>query len=238
MNILIIEDDKLLGKRISDVFYEKVITNRITLIYSFEELMSEYTSIWLYDIVLTDLNLWNYGEPEWFQVIKKIREYNKVIPIVVISGYDDIEKLRYAFSLGISDYIIKPVRLKELEVRVMNWFHSYYSTKLAYTGKVFSYGAMTYNIDQNKFYYSDNYIPLSKNEKYILSLFFSHPEKILSENYLCEKIWGDVVCIEKRNIRVSIMRLKKKLAIYHLDTWIKNIHSEWYLFQEHIYSNI
>ncbi len=45
MNILIIEDDKLLGKRISDVFYEKVITNRITLIYSFEELMSEYTSI-------------------------------------------------------------------------------------------------------------------------------------------------------------------------------------------------
>lgn len=238
MNILIIEDDKLLGKRISDVFYEKVITNRITLVHSFHEFMNEYLSIWLYDIVLTDLNLWNYWEPEWFQIIKKIREYNIAIPIVVISGYDDIEKLRYAFSLGISDYIIKPVRLRELEVRVMNWFHSYYSTRLIYIWKVFSYKGMTYNIDQNKFYYEENLIPLSKNEKYILSLFFSHPEKILSENYLCEKIWGDIICLEKRNIRVSIMRLKKKLAIHGLDRWIQNIHSEWYIFSETIYSRI
>lgn len=238
MNILIIEDDKILGKRISDVFYEKVITNRITLIHSVADFMSEYNSIWMYDIILTDLNLWNYWEPEWFQIIKKIREYDKAIPIVVVSGYDDIEKLRYAFSLGISDYIIKPVRLKELEVRVMNWFHSYYSTKLIYIGKIFSYKGITYNIDQNKFYYKEQYIPLSKNEKYILSLFFSHPEKIISENYLCEKIWGDIVCLEKRNVRVSIMRLKKKLSTYNLDTWIQNIHSEWYIFQESAYSSM
>ena len=56
-----------------------------------------------------------------------------MVPIVVISGYDDIEKLRYAFSLGISDYIIKPVRRKELEVRVLNWMHTHYTNQLLHS---------------------------------------------------------------------------------------------------------
>lgn len=238
MNILIIEDDLWLGKRISDVFYGKVITNKVHLIHSLQEFTHEYISIWIYDMILTDLNLWNYKDPEWFEIIKKIREYSKTIPIIVISGYDDIEKLRYAFSLGISDYIVKPVRLKELEVRVLNWFHTYYSTKLIHTWKIFTYKQITYNIDQNKFYYKDILIPLSKNNKYILSLFFSHPERVLSEKYLCEKIWGDRCFLEKRNVRISIMRLKKKLAPYWLDSWIQNIHAEWYLFKEEYYSSM
>ncbi len=238
MNILIIEDDQWLWKRISDVFCKKVMTNRISHIYSFADFMNEYSSISLYDIILTDLNLWNYQEPEWFEIIKKIREFNKAIPIIVISWYDDIDKLRYAFSLGISDYILKPIRLKELEIRVLNWFHAHYSSKLSHTWKVFSYKEITYNIDQNKFFFQEEYIPLSKNNKYILSLFFAQPEKILSEKYLWEKIWGDTYYSGKRNIRVSIMRLKKKLAAHKIDTWIQNIHSEWYIFIQDNYSNI
>lgn len=238
MNILIIEDDHLLGKRISDVFYEKIITNRVSLIHSFDDFIQEYTSIWLYDIILTDLNLWNYKEPEWFEIIKKIREYNKSIPIIVISGYDDIEKLRYAFSLGISDYIVKPVRLKELEVRVLNWFHTHYSTKLFHTWKILFYKDITFDIDQNLFFYKESQMNLSKKNKYILSLFFSNPEKILSEKYLCEKIWGDIIYSEKRNIRIGIMRLKKKLAVYGLDAWIQNIHSEWYIFKQEPYAKV
>lgn len=238
MNILIIEDDIWLGQRICDVFYEKIITTRISLIHSFEDFMRQYSSIWLYDIILTDLNLWNYQEPEWFEIIKKIREFHKVVPIVVISGYDDIEKLRYAFSLWISDYIIKPVRLKELEVRVLNWMHTHYSNQLLHSWQVYYYKDISYNIDQNRFYYKEEYISLSKHDKHIFSLFFSNPEKILTENFLCEKIWGDMCCSGERNIRIPIMRLKKKLALFGIDNWISNIHSEWYIFSEKNYSSM
>lgn len=202
MNILIIEDDRVLGKRIRDVFYEQVITNIITLIHSFDDFLTEYPSLWLYDIVLTDLNLWNYSEPEGFKIIQKIRELDKSIPIVVISWYDDIEKLRYAFSLGISDYIVKPVRLKELEVRVMNWLHTYYSTKLIHTGQVFSYQGMKYNIDQNIFYYQEQCLPLSKNDKYILSLFFQIQKKFFQRVFFVKR-YGAIFIFQKREISES-----------------------------------
>jgi two-component system OmpR family response regulator len=232
MNILIIEDDHMLGKRISDVFYEKVVTNRINLIHSFEEFMEEYSSIDLYDIILTDLNLWNYKAPQWFEIIKKIRELHKTVPIIVISGYDDIEKMRYAFSIWISDYIIKPVRLKELEIRVLNWFHTHYTMKLVHVGNILTYKDITFDIDKNIFFYKETKLSLSKKSKYILSLFFSNPDKILSERFLCEKVWGDIIYSEKRNIRICIFRLKKRLAIYGIDNWIENVHSEWYIFKE------
>ncbi len=232
MNILIIEDDLWLGTKISEVFRDTVITNRVTLIHSFKDFIAEYNNINPYDMILTDLNLWNYHSPEWFDIIKKVRQISTAIPIIVISGYDDIDKLRYAFSLWISDYIIKPVRLRELEVRVLNWFHAYYSNKLSHSEKVFSYKNFSYNIDQNNFYYKWEYIPLSKNNKYILSLFFSQPEKILTEEYLCEKLWWDITYSWDRNIRINILRLKQKLAIYWLDACIQNIRSEWYIFSE------
>ncbi len=50
-----------------------------------------------------------------------IRERDPRIPIIVLSGQGDIDILRRAFSLGASDYIIKPIRPKELELRIMNW---------------------------------------------------------------------------------------------------------------------
>ncbi len=238
MNILIIEDDPSLGKRISDIFYNTVTLNRVSLVHSFEEFMKEYLSLSLYDIVLTDLNLWSYEKPEWFEVIKKIREINTVIPIIVISGFDDIDTLRYGFSLGISDYIMKPIRLKELEIRVLNWLHSCYSSTIRCTWKIFNYMELTYDIDKNKFYFKGELIPLSRNNKHILSLFFAQPEKVLSEKYLWEKIWGDTYFSGKRNIRVNIMRLRKKLSMYQIDTWIENIHSEWYIFISNTYSSI
>ena len=123
------------------------------------------------------------------QVIQKIREEYLSIPIIVISGYDDVEKLRYAFSLGITDYIVKPVRLRELEVRVVHWFHTYYRMKMFPPSRVISYKEITFDIHQNIFFYKDYEMILSKRNKYILSLFFSSPEKVLTERYLCEKIW-------------------------------------------------
>ena len=49
-----------------------------------------------------------------------IRERDIQIPIIVLSGRGEIEVLRRTFALGATDYIIKPIRPKELELRIMN----------------------------------------------------------------------------------------------------------------------
>ena len=229
MNILIVEDDRNLWKRIHELFSEKNNTNIVTLIATYQEFLEKYHSLGIYDVVLTDLNLWSYSKPEWIEIIKKIREKNTLIPIIVISGYDDIDKIRYSFSVWANDYIIKPVRMKELEIRIIHWIQSSYTFRRDTYDAPMQYWKLSYNIEENNFYYDGKDMDLSKNNKYILSLFFLSPEKVLSEKYLSEKIWGDIVNSGERNLRIRILRLKRQLMPYAIDSWIQNIHAEWYI---------
>lgn len=227
MNILIIEDDVFLAGKIGKVFESKVIVNRIRIVHSFIEFLDELCIIGSYDIVLTDLKLSDHQEEYCgYKIIRAIREKKMKMPIVVISSFGDIERLRLAFEYGASDYIIKPMRLRELELRIFNWFKLYIRSNASLDGAICTYKDLTYDLDKNEFYFKGRHIPLTKNNKYILSLFFAHPEKLLKESFLEEKIWGDVCCSIRRNLRVNILRLKQSLFPFGIDTWICNIRGE------------
>jgi DNA-binding response OmpR family regulator len=142
MNILIVEDDIFLSERIGKIFGSKVISNRIKILHSYDEFINEIPILSSYDIVLTDLKLSGEGSDDLngYKIIRIVREHLLHIPVVVISGFSDIEKLRYAFECGASDYIIKPIRLHELEIRVLNWFKNHYLLGIRYNGRIHYYG--------------------------------------------------------------------------------------------------
>jgi two-component system, OmpR family, phosphate regulon response regulator PhoB len=121
---------------------------------------------------------------------------------------------------------MKPVRLKELELRVENWFKNHALSRHTARGNVYRYKDLSYNMDTNEFYFKQTRIPLTKNNKYILSLFFHSPEKLLRESFLVEKIWGDICDEVDRNLRVSILRLKNSLTPFGIDSWIQNVRGE------------
>ena len=72
---------------------------------------------------------------------------------------------------------------------------------------------------------------LTKMNKYLLSLFFTHAGKVLNDNFLREKIWWDRWDIVERNLRVVILRLKQSLEKYGIADWIVNIRGEWYIME-------
>lgn len=240
MNILIIEDNVFLANRIAKVFEAKVVVNRVKVIHSYFDFLEELSIIASYDIVLVDLKLSeDTRELSGYRIIRAIRDKRVLIPIVVISGFSDIERLRLAFEYGASDYIIKPVRLKELEVRVLHWFRNYYLSNISVVGSVQRYHGLQYDLDRNEFSLNGTVIPLTRNNKYILSLFFSHPEKLLRDSFLIEKIWGDSSMSVERNLRVNILRLKQSLSPFGIHNWIRNIRGEGYMFSsEKVYSRI
>ena len=57
MNILIIEDDKLLANNIKKIFERMVITNRIKILNSYEEFLNELINVKYYNVLLTDIKL-------------------------------------------------------------------------------------------------------------------------------------------------------------------------------------
>lgn len=231
MNILIIEDDLFLARNLAKLFEKKLDVNRLKIISKFSEFCREFPIINSYDIILVDILLGPLEKKSWLDMIALIREKNKKIPIIVISGYDDLSYLEKAFFLWASDYIIKPFRLNELEIRVQKWLSLYFYPDLSCYDEL-NYFWLKYNFSKNEFSYEWKILKLSKKAKYLLLLFLSEPEILLDENYLVEKIWGDVSYIIDRNLRVSIFRLKNMLKPYNLDLWINNVRWEWYIIKK------
>lgn len=69
------------------------------------------------DIVITDMKMPNMNGVEFIQEIKKIDEK---MPIMVISGYSDFEYLQSAIRYGATDYMLKPIRVTEINDSLMS----------------------------------------------------------------------------------------------------------------------
>ena len=232
MNILIIEDEVFLAEKIKQAFSNKVISNRIKMIHSYREFLHELSIIGSYDIVLVDIMLWESNQKTGIDIVKTVREKDINIPIVIISSMSDCHRIKSWFDSGANDYIVKPFRIKELEIRVLRWFQTFFLSLYFGNDKTVEYKELLYNISENQFYYQGTPLMLTKKNKYILSILLSQPEKLIPNNYLIEKIWWDIYMIVERNLRVSIHRLKSELKEYECHNWIQNIRWEWYMLKK------
>lgn len=67
------------------------------------------------DLVLTDMKM---PKISGIEVLEKIKAFDELIPVIVITAYGTIETAVDAMKKGAEDYIIKPVKLDELEIIV------------------------------------------------------------------------------------------------------------------------
>lgn len=234
MNILIIEDDRFLCAKIRDTFTKVILTNRITEAYCLEDFERIRHTLESYDIIILDLEFPPYtSSGNGYNIIRYIREGHPFLPIVVFSGNDTVTSMRTAFWYGANDYIIKPIRLCELEVRICNWFAQYTRGISNKKDTLNTYGDLIYDACSHIFLYRWAQVDLTKRDKYILFLFFTHPEALLSREYLTSKIWGDHEPCGQRNISACIIRLKKSLTPIGISDWIENVRGEGYRFSRY-----
>lgn len=144
---------------------------------------------------------------------------------------DDINWLEKWFNKWANDYLVKPFRLRELELRVINWFKSYYYKPWILQENK-NYNWLEYNLLENNFYYNGNLITLTKQNKFLLSILFQKPETLFNEEFLKDKMWLDIVSIIDRNLRINVLRLKNSLKPYNIDNWIINSRGEWYMLKK------
>lgn len=232
MNILIIEDDLFLSNRIKKVFQKRVITNTITLISSYEEFVKELPIIHSYDIILTDIKLNTLDKHTGIDIVELLRQKGILIPIIIISWYDNINLIDRAFSVWVSDYITKPFRLKELEIRIMKWFKAYCISTIFSQSNIIKYKKLIYKFDTNDFHYKDEKIKLTKKSKFILFQLLLKAEKLITEDLLKEKLWSDREKLKVRNLRVNILRLKQSLEEVGISSRIHNKRWEWYILKK------
>lgn len=231
MNFLIIEDDLFLASKLKNLFYKRNLTNIVNVVNNYIDFLEHISTINIYDIILLDINLWDKYK-NGSDIIRIIREKNKIIPIIIVSWIDDVENMDNFFSMWASDYIIKPFRFPELEVRVLKWLKNGFLNTFNHNSLLVFYNWLFYDYDKNEFFFNWININLTKKNKYLLFIFFYNKERFLSKDFLINKLFWDYSDFNNKNIRICIYRLRFSLSFFWLDTRIKNIRWEWYIFEK------
>ena len=112
MKVLLIEDDP----KVSRIVATGLKAERLLVDTEFEGRPGvEAATASEYDLIIVDLNLPDLSGTD---VIKRIRERNKNVPVLVLTARDAVNDKVANFEAGADDYLTKPFHLAELVVRV------------------------------------------------------------------------------------------------------------------------
>lgn len=112
-NILLIDDELSTLTHLIDFlsdFYEVSACDNSETFFDLIEKKS-------FDLFLLDINMPGMTGLEICKVLKENKKF-KYIPIIFVTAFSDIAKIENSFSLGAADYVIKPFKLQELNIRI------------------------------------------------------------------------------------------------------------------------
>ena len=159
----------------------------------------------LYDLIISDIMM---PEIDGFEFAESVRRVNKHIPILFMSAKDDLPSKQKGFLLGIDDYMVKPVQLDELLLRVralLRRANIDMERKLTVGNLELDADGMTASVDGEE-------IPVTTREFNILYKLLSYPKKTFSRAQLMDEFWGVDTDTSLRAVDVYITKLRDKFS--------------------------
>lgn len=202
VHILVVDDDSKLNKAVCTYLNDCGFTAKgmLNAREAYDEL---YNS--LYDLIVSDIMM---PEIDGFAFAQSVRQVNKHIPILFMSAKDDLPSKQKGFRLGIDDYMVKPIELAELEMRVralLRRANIEAERKLTVGNLTMDADAMTVEIDGEE-------VPFATREFNILYKLLSYPKKTFTRAQLMDEFWGLDSETSLRAVDVYITKLRDKCS--------------------------
>lgn len=121
-----------------------------------------------------------------FEFAESVRSVNKHIPILFMSAKDDLASKQRGFMLGIDDYMVKPVQLDELLLRVRALLRR---ANIEVERRI-TVGNITLNADAMSVEINGDEVPFTTREFNIIYKLLSYPNKTFSWAQLMDEFWG------------------------------------------------
>ena len=178
-------------------------------VFAFESAVSAFNSFSTInpDIILSDVSL---DEMSGIDFIKKIRQSNSKIPIIILSAHTDTKFLLEASKLKLVEYLTKPATYKELENSLLLAVKEIQSVteRFYYLNEV-----NKYDIQHKLLYNSQNEITkLSNNETNLLELFIKNSNRTIYTEEIKNLIWDDSFNATDTALKSLIHKLRKKIG--------------------------
>lgn len=205
VKILIIEDESAIRNLISTALQ----TNG----YKYE-IASNGTSALLllstrqYDMVLVDLGL---PDIDGVEIIKKYRSFSTT-PIIVISARSNDDDKINALDEGADDYLTKPFNVEELLARVRSTLRrTQYLDDKQTQDHIFINGLLKIDYVSQTVFVADEEIHLMPIEYSLLCLLSKNVGKVLTHQYILNKVWVNAIESDLSSLRVYLTSLRKKI---------------------------
>ena len=185
------------------------------------------------DLLITD---WMLPEMDGLELCKnlKMSQYTRDIPLVMLTGKNDEIDAVTALEVGAEDYIIKPIRIRELLSRVKKILRRKTTEEVVTTRKdvreTIECGVLKMNLISYKVFINNEQLELTIGEFKLLELLAKQPGKVFSRNQIIEKINGSQYFATERSIDVQIAGLRKKLGEFK--DAVETVRSVGYRFNE------
>ncbi|MCR5627829.1 MAG: response regulator transcription factor [Lachnospiraceae bacterium] len=156
------------------------------------------------DLIISDIMM---PGVDGFEFAKSVREDNPSIPIIFMTAKDDLNSKRQGFGIGIDDYMVKPIDLDELLLRIeaiLRRAGISNQNKLTIGNFVMDEESMTVTLNGEE-------IPFTTKEFQLLFKLLSYPNHAFSRNQLLEELGGLDNESTPRSIDVFITNIRGKL---------------------------
>lgn len=202
IHILVVDDDPQLNQNVCTYLNDSGFEAKGVLSGSaaFDELYEH-----LYDLVISDIMM---PEIDGFQLAEGIRNVNKHIPILFMSAKDDLPSKQKGFRLGIDDYMVKPVELDELLLRV----RALLRRANIETERRVAVGNLTLDADAMTAEVAGEELPITTREFNIMYKLLSYPNKTFTRAQLMDEFWGVDSQTSLRAVDVYITKLRDKFS--------------------------
>lgn len=200
--ILVVEDEKDLNRTmcsfLSRCGYEAV--GALNANEAYDEMYGQ-----IFDLIISDIMMPGI---DGYEFAKTVRELNQEIPILFVTAKDDFESKRKGFRAGIDDYMVKPVDLEEMVLRIEALMRQ---SKIA-SSKKLEIGSLVLDADEHTAYVKDEEINLTVREFNLLYKLLSYPKKTFTRSQLMDEFWDMDSASGPRVVDVYMTKIRDKFS--------------------------
>ncbi|NJA38881.1 response regulator transcription factor, partial [Clostridioides difficile] len=186
---------------------------------NFDDIMITFESFKPH-LVLLDVNLPKFDGFYWCRCIRQ----QSNLPIIFISARDgNVDQIR-ALESGADDYITKPFYYDVVMAKIKSHIRRVYGE---YSPKI---DERIVELDGLKFYperlelelNGENLI-ITKKEGILIECLIKRYPKVVSRDYLLEKIWDDIEFVEENTLNVNVSRIRKRFEELGIDNAVQTV---------------
>jgi DNA-binding response OmpR family regulator len=202
IKILVVEDDRELNQAVCSYLMQNGY-EAVGCLNANEAYNAMYGNI--YDLIVSDIMM---PEIDGYEFTENVRRLNQNIPIMLVTARDDITSKQKGFRIGIDDYMVKPVELDELILRIGALLRR---AKIA-SSKKLTVGNLVLDAEEYAAYFNDEEIPLTSREFNLLYKLLSYPKKTFTRSQLMDEFWDIESSSGSRAVDVYITKLRDKFS--------------------------